>query len=845
MLTSESTVIKKCCKNLPSGIEPTNYISKLQPIDFGRYIAIKYVNMKSNIIYKIDGNKSEFIPVIQNNDIRKTLISYINKLNRFIPIIPIIPIDGKDYNNQIYFHIILYCMWWTANNDDGIKKYYEGINEVFDMINDIRKSDIPKYDKIDLVNPTINSKFESKLIELTKEDFIIFNQQWSQNFCDDSKDNTYPDCGEVTARNLINLLCFNGDNFDINILEKFEPIPKLIDYYKKFNTFAAQSYVYVLDGTSLNARDEWSKLIIENATYNINFKRTCKNNEDEFELTSGLAKDKTTSNFFQLIKNLLGIKYWEDLIVDGIDSIDSIDNYINEYGIGNLNISHKDLGEFIIHCQEGHYYMEHDNKKNKEIYYGDLDKYQQGIIDKLLRKNITDYLMVKFDSDFIESTIMDPPFSTLLLPLLLLSITDQFDSDLRRRIKINIESEYVNEFLNICKDNVKVSNKLQEYSYLSYNFDIYKNEIFAKLKIKVNINTNVSNIDLSPLDDIELIDNNFLSRCTYLTSINLSPLSNVTEIGINFLESCIGLTSINLSPLSKVTKIGYGFLRNCANLTSIDLSPLSNVTVIHSSFLKDCTRLTSINLSPLSKVTEIGINFLESCIGLTSINLSPLSKVTKIGYGFLSRCTGLTSIILSPLSEVTEIDGFFLNNCTSLTSINLSPLSKVTKIGYGFLRQCHGLTSINLSPLSNVTEIGSEFLWYCYNLTSVDFPKLSKITKIGNEFLIFCVALTSIDLSQLPNVTTIGNYFLWGCKGLTSIDLSSLSNVKTIGNGFLSGCGLTRIDLSSLSSVETIGNNFLEGCHGLTDIYCTEEKFELIKNALTSWQKSKLKIKLK
>jgi hypothetical protein len=53
--TPESQLIeKKICKEIPGSIQPTNDIMKLQPIDFGRYIAIKYINMKNKIIDKVE-----------------------------------------------------------------------------------------------------------------------------------------------------------------------------------------------------------------------------------------------------------------------------------------------------------------------------------------------------------------------------------------------------------------------------------------------------------------------------------------------------------------------------------------------------------------------------------------------------------------------------------------------------------------------------------------------------------------------------------------------------------------------------------------------------------------------
>ena len=42
--TEESKIIKKICKKIPGDIQPTNKIMQLKPIDFGRYIALKYIS---------------------------------------------------------------------------------------------------------------------------------------------------------------------------------------------------------------------------------------------------------------------------------------------------------------------------------------------------------------------------------------------------------------------------------------------------------------------------------------------------------------------------------------------------------------------------------------------------------------------------------------------------------------------------------------------------------------------------------------------------------------------------------------------------------------------------------
>ena len=67
-------------------------------------------------------------------------------------------------------------------------------------------------------------------------------------------------------------------------------------------------------GKYLNARNAWSYLIINYAKHNLRFDKTCRITGFGYDLDGGLSLDNKTSNFLQLIKNLLGINKWEDLL---------------------------------------------------------------------------------------------------------------------------------------------------------------------------------------------------------------------------------------------------------------------------------------------------------------------------------------------------------------------------------------------------------------------------------------------------------------------------------------------------------------------------------------------------
>jgi hypothetical protein len=234
-------------------------------------------------------------------------------------------------------------------------------------------------------------KYKKKYLDLKKLQnlqyggvisFKIFNTEQAKNFCPDIKKKgadtiifpftfpfTFPDCGEVTARNLINLICWdeNKKKFDIRLLKRFNPNPKLIKYYSIFDNFDKQSdkrYLQSIYGDNLNARNAWSKLIISpKISTNLKFASSCESNGFEYELNTKLSKDNKTTNFFQLIKNLLGIDKCDDIINDNITNI--VDNTIK--GVGDIIIEHKIYGKIIIHCEDVHYSMELITDKDKQI----------------------------------------------------------------------------------------------------------------------------------------------------------------------------------------------------------------------------------------------------------------------------------------------------------------------------------------------------------------------------------------------------------------------------------------------------------------------------------------------
>jgi hypothetical protein len=708
--------IKDLSRVVTRTVQPTNeIITSIKPIDIGRYIAIlffckfypqciaftKKENEEAKISFTSINKK-----LTKNN---KALITEnIIKLNDYLLPIKIIKIKSDiDEIDEIDFHIILYCLWWILNNNEGIQSYYQGINDVIEICNNLfneenilhtQNKSIESIDQIDMryENNDPNS-FEKTVLAITKKDFHVYTQEQALHFCpivleeENSKKRkpkeealTYADCGEVTARNLINLICFesSSESFNYEILAKYEAIAELIEYYKIFDTFEKQSTTekFVIYGQKLNARDAWSKLIIFHANHNLVFIKSC-NTDHKYELNSGMSKDGNTTNFFQLIKNFLPtITIWEDLNVD--KTFEIISNETKKNGIGKIVIKANNYENITINCEERHYYMIID-KKPISYYYKKLsEKLIEGqklkikiLLNDNTIGNFNNYIWVNWSSELLVNKINNKSTDLQLRKKLLeLSFTEKFNSDTRSRIRINtLDDNIFTHFIPISK----INEKINEYRYESKDFE-FVNQLENLTHLNsVIINTKLKNIDLSSLSNLTSIGNYFMYDCNSLKNIDLSSLSNVESIGHYFMYDCKSLKNIDLTPLSKVTSIDHSFMRNCNELKNIDLTPLTNLPSIDHYFMCNCRELKSINLSSLSNLTSIGDDFMCNCHELENIDLSHLLNLKSIGNNFMKNCSKLEKIDLPHVSKITSIGHLFMDDCSKLNNIDLTKEIKI------------------------------------------------------------------------------------------------------------------------------------------------------------------------
>ena len=302
-----------------------------------------------------------------------------------------------------------------------------------------------------------------------------------------------------------------------------------------------------------------------------------------------------------------------------------------------------------------------------------------------------------------------------------------------------------------------------------------------------------------------------------ITALDLSALDYVASIGDNFLCTSNALVEVDLSGPSGVTHIGSHFLRSSWALKSVDLSGFTNVVSIGDFFMSACTALKCVDLSAFGSVTHIGNCFLgslpsqtcgrfphpkECCVSLTDVDLSELRNVTEVGDFFLARCLSLPMLDLSPLNLRT-IGAGFLEECTALRALDLDGLRNVTEVGQGFLDMCSALTVIDLSAINCNADFGDRFLTNCTSLTSLDASALRGVACFGDFFLHHCVSLTTLDLSGVHQAVDDNprNPPLYGCDALTTIHLGTEEDVQFSPIGFRrSGASLVRVSDEEVAS---------------------------------------------
>lgn len=669
----EIQIIKKIFNTSLNNKMPTKKLLSITPYEYGKHMGLKYIYLNN----------------MENFDILESLVESDKLVEYF-----------AYTNNDINcFHLTLYSLWWVLDNDDGIIEYYKGVKEVFKQIYDNEQMEL-LFKNPDTLDNNLNT-FEKTIFDIIQEPFTLFEQEEPNNFCKNniSKKN-YPDCVEITIRNLINFLtCSDGVNFNIDKLDIFNPIDKLKEYYSVYKDFDSQvsNKSNIFDGEKLTPYDAWSKLIIFYANTNIDFVNKCENpttfiDTHEYEVNTGLSKDYSVDNIFQLVKNLLpGLTSWEDL--KKIIYIDDIQTNVNE-NYKNIFINHNINGYLNITIYPKHVETNINNKKT--IVYNNNNNFnqlQKDKLDLLINENINlknilsfrhDYTFMKniFNYNGFRIIHTDSKIKLLLLIFILgldfnnrifnnVQQIDDYDNYYYDDInfsdfQINVKSDYYTKFIYDLNNNQylkkyknSIINKIEKFTWICWDFNfVYNLPWLTKINL-IFMDREIESIDanfIKPLKNIKVIESSFLSDYHKLKYLDLSPLRNLNSFPDNTLRGSRNLIYLNLSGLSFINSLPNDFLCDCKKIVELNLSGMKKLKSLPNNFLYDCKNLIKLDLYGLTNLETIGNKFLYKCVNLTELDLSSLTNLKSVGKYFLYKCDKLESIILPQIDNITWND---------------------------------------------------------------------------------------------------------------------------------------------------------------------------------------------
>ena len=368
-INRKSKIINKLFHEVNNNIRPCNIFLKssvtpkllglFMGILFFKYIFSKYFDIQvrnlreiyNNFMNKtkkgIDGSIFKFIKL-------KVSDENINELKSLFKSEYFCIDESFQYIDE--FHICLSLILWSCNTEEGIINYYTGLQISFEAIH--------KFIEEEKLNGKLLEIFNEKLLEIFNEDNIIIPKSyesyerktlyekiecsdWLESVAlsylqknviiqlfnyervliNDDAGTEFPDCGETTIRNFLNICFYNIENNRFEIDESYDE--KLKEYYKTFSSFEKQASIKKeqIFKRELSSRNAWVDIVsgLENVRYKEN---------NTYEIIDGVNKydeGEAKSNLFVVISKLLNIKYDDTLnnFLDKLKEAELISDYIN------------------------------------------------------------------------------------------------------------------------------------------------------------------------------------------------------------------------------------------------------------------------------------------------------------------------------------------------------------------------------------------------------------------------------------------------------------------------------------------------------------------------------------
>jgi hypothetical protein len=349
--------------------------------------ANRYIN--NSFLNALIKYKAQLEKIINKPDFKST---YVNSL-----IFKNINLETIDENT---FRVILAVGWWISNNKQNIRYYYEGLNEILPSNMQVT---IPEYFDDELFTRSELSNGKPENFELALA--ITYNNHVSLVKIIEYEIATihnlkFPDCGESSLRNFINIISYNKitDTFNIDKLKSIGANEIILNYYSIFDTINkhVSDDEQLIYGKSMNARNAWA-VVVSNIQYVAYKNQENLQNGDiyKYEILSGLsniiANDKNIVNMLAVLQNLFtSIKNWSDFNT----LLSNIDVNLDIGGHGTIDFEANKL-KYTWKFMNGHYAFE-QKKYHYEIDLSNLTKTQTAYINCITSHNINDLFLNYF-----------------------------------------------------------------------------------------------------------------------------------------------------------------------------------------------------------------------------------------------------------------------------------------------------------------------------------------------------------------------------------------------------------------------------------------------------------------
>lgn len=218
----------------------------------------------------------EFLRIV--NNVRDIVTTKLQRYNSTFNSAINLYIDAQWEDIKENFYTVLSIMWHKADNKQGIKDYYLGLNDALGNITIPETFVTDKYD-LSTFDKSVADYYEQVAYTYTKTqgDFVINNQEYAFVH-NGEKPFNYADCGSSALRTFLRLWLTQEDteSYDIQKLIDNDATENLITFFTKFNNDDAQVSKDATEifGQKLNARDAWI-FVVSSLSPEIIYNKTC------------------------------------------------------------------------------------------------------------------------------------------------------------------------------------------------------------------------------------------------------------------------------------------------------------------------------------------------------------------------------------------------------------------------------------------------------------------------------------------------------------------------------------------------------------------------------------------